>query len=197
MNADAARRARLTARDAAYIGAFVPLLAACAWISVPASVPFTLQTLGVFSAVGVLGGKRGTLAVLVYLLLGAAGLPVFSGFRGGLGVLLGATGGYVAGFLGAALLMWGAEALFGRRRGVLALSMIAGLLLCYALGTLWFVAVYAKTAGPVGFGAALLKCVVPFLLPDALKIALALLLTGRLRRALPRQAAERKGDVTK
>ena len=66
--------------DMAYIAIFAVLIAICSWISVPATVPFTLQTFGVFLAVGVLGGKRGTLAVLVYLLLGIVGLPVFAGF---------------------------------------------------------------------------------------------------------------------
>ena len=67
------------------------------------TVPFTLQTFGVFMAVGVLGGKRGTLAVLVYILLGVVGVPVFAGFSGGIGVLLNTTGGYIVGFLFSAL----------------------------------------------------------------------------------------------
>ena len=103
---------RLKIRDIAYIGASAALIAVCSWISVPSPVPFTLQTFAVFSAVGILGGRRGTIAVLVYLLLGAVGLPVFAGFRGGVGVLLGTTGGYIAGFLLAALLMWAAERLY-------------------------------------------------------------------------------------
>ena len=79
--------------DLAYTALFTVLLAVCAWITVPLTVPFTLQTFGVFAALGVLGGRRGTYAVAAYLLLGLAGLPVFSGFRGGPGVLLGTTGG--------------------------------------------------------------------------------------------------------
>ena len=78
---------------------FAALIAICSWISIPTAVPFTLQTFAVFLALGVLGGKLGTLSVAVYLLLGAVGLPVFAGFQGGLGALLGATGGYLAGFL--------------------------------------------------------------------------------------------------
>ena len=69
--------------DLAYTALFTVLLAVCAWITVPLTVPFTLQTFGVFAALGVLGGRRGTYAVAAYLLLGLAGLPVFSGFRGG------------------------------------------------------------------------------------------------------------------
>ena len=74
---------KLSTKDMAYIGLFACLMAICAWISIPGQIPFTLQTMGVFLAVGLLGGKRGTLAVLVYVLMGAVGLPVFSGFTGG------------------------------------------------------------------------------------------------------------------
>ena len=81
--------------DLVYISMFTVLIAICSWISIPAAVPFTLQTLGVFLAVGILGGKRGTMAVLVYILLGAIGIPVFAGFSGGIGVLTGTTGGFI------------------------------------------------------------------------------------------------------
>ena len=66
--------------DLVYVALFAVLIAICAWISVPTTVPFTLQTFGIFLTVGLLGGKRGSMAVLVYILLGAAGIPVFSGF---------------------------------------------------------------------------------------------------------------------
>ena len=82
-----------------YIAVFAVLIAICSWISIPTTVPFTLQTFAVFLAVGVLGGKRGSLSVLIYILLGAVGIPVFAGFSGGFGILLGQTGGYIVGFL--------------------------------------------------------------------------------------------------
>ena len=99
----------LSVRDMAYIAMFAVIMAVCSWISVPYVAPFTLQTFGVFLAVGVLGGKRGTLAVLVYILLGCVGLPVFAGFTGGIGILLGSTGGYIVGFVFLALVMWAME----------------------------------------------------------------------------------------
>ena len=83
--------------DIVYIAVFAVIMAICSWISIPAAVPFTLQTFGVFVAVGVLGGKRGTLSILVFILLGAIGVPVFAGFSGGIGVLAGTTGGYIIG----------------------------------------------------------------------------------------------------
>lgn len=170
--------------DMAYIAMFAVMIAVCSWISIPATVPFTLQTFGVFLAVGVLGGKRGTLAVLVYLLLGTVGVPVFAGFSGGIGCLLGTTGGYIVGFLFSALVMWLMERLLGKKPWVLALSMVLGLLVCYAFGTVWFMQVYAKTAGAIGMWTALGWCVFPYIIPDAVKIILAMVLSRRLAAAI-------------
>lgn len=176
--------AKLRTVDMAYIALFAVMIAVCSWISIPATVPFTLQTFGVFLAVGVLGGKRGTLAVLVYLLLGAVGIPVFAGFSGGLGALLGSTGGYIIGFLFSALVMWAMERILGNKMWVLAFSMVLGLLVCYAIGTAWFMLVYANTTGPIGLWTALGWCVIPFILPDILKIALALVTCRKLAAAI-------------
>ena len=177
--------AKQRTRDLVYIALFAVLMAVCSWISIPIlQVPYTLQTFAVFLAVGVLGGKRGTLAVLVYILLGAVGVPVFSGFTGGLGILLGTTGGYIIGFLFTALVMWLMEALLGKKIWVLAVSMVLGLIVCYAFGTAWFMVVYARNAGAVGLGTALGWCVIPYIIPDLVKIALALLLSRRLGKIL-------------
>lgn len=171
--------------DMAYIALAAVLMALCSWISLNLGpVPFTLQTFAVFLAIAVLGGKRGTLAVVVYLLMGAVGLPVFANLSGGIGALLGTTGGYILGFFGSALVMWAMEAAFGRKTWVLALSMVLGLLVCYAFGTAWFMLVYARTSGPVGLAAALGWCVIPYLVPDLVKIVLALLLSKRLAKAI-------------
>ena len=175
------KSSRLGTKDIALTALFVAVMAVCSWISIPATVPFTLQTFGVFLSVGLLGGKRGSLAILVYLLLGAVGLPVFSGFTGGIGHLLGPTGGYIIGFIFSALLMWLAERLFGKSVTVLAVSMIAGLIVCYAFGTSWFMSVYTKNTGEIGLMTALGWCVIPYIIPDVAKIVLAVLLTRRLR----------------
>ena len=99
MSTQTAKTNTLKTRDLTLIALFAALIAICAWLTVPMpDVPFTMQTFGVFAALLLLGGKRGTLSILLYLLLGAAGLPVFSGFRGGIGSLLGTTGGYLVGF---------------------------------------------------------------------------------------------------
>lgn len=169
-------------RDITYIAMFTALMAICSWISIPFAVPFTLQTLGVFCTLGLLGGKRGTAAIGVYILLGAFGMPVFSGFKGGFGVLLGQTGGYIIGFLCSALIYWLITGKYGSRLSVMAAAMTAGLLICYAFGTAWFMVVYTKNTGAVGLGAVLGWCVLPFMVPDAVKLATALLLTNRLKK---------------
>lgn len=171
---------RNSTQDIVYIGLFAVLMAICSWIFIPTAVPFTMQTFGVFLAVGVLGGKRGFLAVLVYLLLGLSGIPVFSGFTAGVGILLGNTGGYLAGFLFSALAMWGIEKLAGRRTWALALSMTVGLIVCYAFGTVWFMVFYAHSTGAIGLGTVLAWCVLPFVIPDMIKLVLALSFSKRL-----------------
>ena len=153
---------------------FAALMAVCAWIGLPlGDTVFTLQTLAVFLALGLLGGKWGTVSILCYLLLGAVGAPVFSGFRGGVGALLGPTGGYLWGFLSTGLCCWAVEKI-----GKLP-AMILGLLSCYACGTWWYM---TYTGGGLEF--VMLQTVVPYLIPDALKLALAFRLTEKLKRRM-------------
>lgn len=175
-------KTNLKITDITYIGLFAALMAICSWISIPTTVPFTLQTLGVFLAIGLLGGKRGTLSVLVYILLGAVGLPVFSGFTGGLGKLLGSTGGYIIGFLFSALVIWCITHFFGTGIRVMSAAMLLGLAVCYAFGTIWFMYVYTNANGAIGLGAVLSWCVTPFIIPDIIKIILALGITRSLKK---------------
>lgn len=171
----------MKAKNMALCGLFTAVLTICAWISVPmGDSVITLQTFGIFLTLGLLGGKRGSLAVLVYLLLGAVGVPVFSAFRGGLGALLGTTGGYIFGFMLTSLIYW---VITARKDTPLTrlIAMILGLAACYACGSYWYMTRYLST-GSVTFALVLLKCVVPYLIPDAAKLALAWLLTGRLKR---------------
>lgn len=168
------------ARNLAYIGLFVALMAICSWISIPTTVPFTLQTFAVFVAVGLLGGKRGTIAVIVYVLLGALGLPVFANFEGGLGAVLGTTGGYLIGFIFAALEMWLVTKVWGRGVVPLSVSMLLGMVIYYVFGTAWFMVVYMQTTGPVGLVTVLGWCVIPFIIPDVIKAAVAVIVCRRL-----------------
>ena len=141
---------------------FVSLMAVCAWIGLPLPpVRFTLQTLAVMTALGLLGAKWGTVSVTVYLLLGLAGLPVFSGLRGGIGAFLDPTGGFLVGMLLGSLCYWAVEKC-GKLPALLGLSTV-----CYGCGLLWSLMYFPdiKTA--------FLTCVAPYLLPEAVKLVLA------------------------
>ena len=178
---------RLRTLDMAYIALFAVLMAVCAWITVPLPKPlvqFTLQTFAMFMALTTLGGRRGLYAMVVYLLLGAVGVPVFSGFRGGLGVLLDTTGGYIIGFAAAALVYWLLTAKLGDSLPVKIAACVLGLAVCYAFGTVWFLVLYARTTGPIGVTTALSWCVLPYIVPDLLKLALAVVLSGRIKKFL-------------
>lgn len=171
---------KLSVREIAYIAIGIALIAVCSWISVPMTIPFTMQTFAVCLVTALLGLKGGLWAVAGYILLGAVGIPVFSGFRGGPGALLGTTGGYIVGFLFTALTVGMAVQRKGRKLPVLVLSMAAGILLCYTFGTAWFMLVYSRGTGPISLGTALGWCVLPYLIPDGVKVVLAALLTRRL-----------------
>lgn len=170
--------------DMCYIALGAVLIAACAWITVPFTVPFTMQTFGVAAVLMLLGGKRGSISVLLYILLGTIGAPVFSGFAGGVGVLLGKTGGYIIGFVFMALAFWLITHFFGEKVWVMLAAAAAGLLICYAFGTAWFMYVYAGSGESIGLYTALSWCVIPFIIPDIAKLALAALISTRLKKLI-------------
>lgn len=169
-------------RDIVFIALFAVLIAVCAWISIPSIVPFTMQTFAVYLTLNFLGGKRGTVSVCVYLLLGLIGVPVFSNFNAGPGALFGATGGYMIGWIFSGLVMLLLEKMFGNKIWVQAVSMVVGLVVCYIMGTAWFMFVYAHNTGPVGLWTVLGWCVFPFIIPDMVKLGLALWLSQRLKK---------------
>lgn len=175
-------KSKITTKELVFTALMAVIIAVCSWISIPTTVPFTLQTFGVFMAVGLLGGKKGTISVLVYILLGAVGVPVFAGFSGGIGVLFGTTGGYIVGFLLSGLVYWAITAAFGEKLPVMIIAMALGLIVCYAFGTAWFMIVYAKNVEAIGLMTALGWCVFPFIIPDCIKIALAIVLTKQLKK---------------
>ena len=177
----ARRTADFRTVDLAYIALFAVLMAVCAWITILTTIPFTLQTFALFAALTTLGGRRGTYTVLVYLLMGAIGLPVFSGGRGGTGVLLGTTGGYIVGFLFAAITYWLVTTVLGGSLPAVVMACLLAALVCYAFGTAWFLVAYTRTSGPVGVAAALGWCVLHFIPADLAKLGLAVLLSQRIR----------------
>lgn len=171
---------------------FVALMAAFLCIFSPISiplplVPITLQTFGVFLVSALLGWKRGTVAVLIYLLLGLIGLPVFSGWTGGFSSFATPSSGYIIGFVFTALLTGFLIDRFPNRLWMYPVAMIAGLAVCYLFGTIWFL-VYMNVwmSTPYSFWEAVLICVLPFLVGDAVKIAAATALSYPLRKQLVR-----------
>ena len=168
---------KMKTKDVALVGLFAALTVICAWISIPLGpVPVTLQTFAVFLAAALLGSKRGTMAIGVYLLLGVVGLPVFSGFK----TLNPLTFGYVLGFLPLGLLTAAADKLFKGKKLALLLGMALGLAVCYLIGTVWFWYVMHFRGTEYGFGKILSLCVIPFVVPDLIKLGLAYFLAQKL-----------------
>ena len=168
--------------DIVFIALFAVLIVVCSWISIPSVVPFTMQTFAVYLTLNYLGAKRGTVSIFIYLCLGLIGAPVFSNFNSGIGALFGVTGGYMLGWLLSGLVMGLLEKLIGTKIWAQAISMLAGLIVCYIVGTAWFMVVYARNTGPIGIWSALLWCVIPFIIPDLLKLGLALWISLRLKK---------------
>ncbi len=169
---------------------FAIVIAITGMLSIPATVPFTMQTMGVFLTLLVLGGFRGTFSIIIYILLGSLGLPVFAGFSSGVGVLAGPTGGYIVGFilmgLVYQLVMSGTRDEQRKKQLLLRkfIAMLLGLFVCYLFGTLWFAKVYTGAFTFKGFYSALGVCVVPFIIPDLLKMWLAFAMSSRIKKLL-------------
>ena len=165
-------RKRTATRDLALISVFGALICACSFISIPfLTVPLTMQLFGVYFALFALGGRSGTAAVVLYVAIGAIGLPVFSGFSGGIGRLFDATGGFIVGFVFLALAYWALSALMpSGRKYRIAAAAIATVVL-YFTGTIWYAIAYL--GGADCFFKALIYTVLPFIPIDALKILLA------------------------
>jgi len=156
-------------------------------VAVPVgAVPVSLSLFAVYLAAALSGPMRGAAAVAIYIVLGAVGLPVFSGFSGGIGHILGATGGFIIGYIPCAVV----TALFVREKNCAAwrypVGMTLGTLCCYIFGTVWF----SLTTGNTVIHA-LTVCVLPFVLFDAAKITAASLLCPRLRTALAKLSSKR------
>lgn len=141
-------------------------------------VPITLTQIAIFLALYVLGWKRGTLSCLIFLLLGSFGLPVFSSFSGGLGKLLGPTGGYLIGYIPMCII-GGLFIDHFRNPVVQGLGLVLATAVCYAFGTAWYC-----IQGSVGLAAALVVCVYPFIPFDLAKIVISVLIGSLLRRRL-------------
>lgn len=157
---------------------FTAIICVAAPVSVPLPglVPISLASFAVYLAAGILGGKRAALATAVYVLLGGVGVPVFSGYRGGFGVLFGVTGGYIFGFILLALIAGLFAEIPSKKHWTVPVGMVLGTVALYIFGTVWFM-IYTKSS----LMTALMGCVVPFLAFDAVKIVLATVISVPLK----------------
>ncbi|MBQ4276278.1 MAG: biotin transporter BioY [Lachnospiraceae bacterium] len=176
---------KLKVLDMAYIAIGAVLIAICSWINIPTQVPFTLQTFAVFFVLMLLGGERGTISILIYILLGAVGVPVFAGFSAGIGILFGNTGGYILGFIFIGLIYILFTRVFKMKNIFFkVLALVIGLAICYAFGSIWYMHIYIRDSGEVGLFAVLGWCVFPFIIPDLIKMALAVIIAKRIQPVL-------------
>ena len=167
-------------KDITLISLMAALMCMLAPISLPlGSIPISLSTFAVYIAAGILGNKRGTMAVLTYILLGAIGLPVFSGFSGGVQKLFGITGGYIIGYLPCVYISGHFIKKAEEKKWVYLIGLSLGTLACYTLGTLWFMLQASVT--PL---IALSTCVFPFIPGDIIKIIAATTIIYPMRKVL-------------
>ena len=169
-------------KDIVLIALFSAIIVVCSFITIPAVVPFTLQTFAVFLCLNVLGARKGVISIFIYIFLGVIGLPVFSGFNGGIGALLNVTGGYIVGFIFSALIFWVITSAFNKktREIIKIIASFSGLIGCYIFGTLWYVLSYIKNGDTISFISALTICVLPFIIPDILKIILSVAISEKI-----------------
>lgn len=171
-------KSKLSVRDMCYCAVFTALLAVCAQIRLPVYVvSITLQTFAIFLALLVLGGFRGSICVGLYLLLGAVGLPVFSGFRSGIAAFSMESGGFLIGFMLTSLIYWAVTAEFKPDNWGKILALAIAMVPCYALGIHGMFRFFSRTVTWRDYFLAL----VIFLAPDAIKCALAWVISRRLR----------------
>lgn len=171
---------KFSVRDLSYISLFATLIAVAGYIAIPlpfSTVPVTAQSLAVMLAGGLLPPVHSATSVLVFLLMGAIGIPVFAGGTAGLGIIAGKTGGYLIGFLAGAVLI---SALKGKKPGfirLLAVNTAGGILLVYIFGVLWL-----NYVTGIGIAKSAVFGALPFLPGDAVKVAVAALVTLKLNK---------------
>ena len=174
---------KIKAFDIVITALMAALIAVCSFIAIPVgAVPVTLQTFAVFACAGILGKNRGTISILVYILLGIVGMPVFSGFQSGLSVITGPTGGYIIGFLPAVFVAGLIMQKTDRKIPFTVAAFLVGLLICYICGMLWYV--YVFSSGEADFASAFAVCILPYIIPDVIKLILAAVVSQAVRKRI-------------
>jgi len=171
---------RVSIRNMIFTALFAAVICAVAPFSIfIGPVPITFSTLVIYFAAGVLGWKYGVLSITLYILLGAIGLPVFTGFEGGFHKIIGVTGGYIIGYIPCVFATGMITGVFRKKLWAYVFGMVIGTILLYTCGTAWFI---FQTGNSLA--ASLTLCVIPFLPGDTIKIILARVVTPQLQRAL-------------
>lgn len=161
---------KLTTKEMVLTAMFAAIFCILGPISVPIGpIPVSLTNFVIYISVYMLTARNATISYLLYLLIGAAGLPVFSGYAGGIGKLVGVTGGYLAGFIFTTIISGIVVNKFYKNKLISILGMIAGLIVTYAFGTAW----YAFLNGDKSVYEILKLCVIPFILVDLIKVIIA------------------------
>lgn len=169
-------------RSMVFMAIFAAIICVAAPFAVPlpgGMVPISLGTFAIYLTGALLGGKRGTVSVAVYIMLGAVGLPVFTNFMGGFAKILGPTGGYIIGYIPLVLITGIFADMPSKKHWTMPVGMVLGTAVMYAFGTVWFMIMNGTP-----LGAALLNCVVPFLIDDSLKIVFATIIAVPLKSRL-------------
>lgn len=200
MSEEAVHKSKTTAKaaknrtfiyDMVLISISAALITVCSWISISIGpMPFTLQTMAIIAVLLATGGRRGTISILVYLALGSVGVPVFAGFKSGIMTFAGPTGGFLIGFVFAALIYWLLESLIFKKLMTNtvriwifgAVNAVIFEVVMYVIGVIWFMTVYAAQTGPVGLATVMSWCVLPFIIPDIVKLIIGTAAGERARK---------------
>lgn len=170
----------MKAQKIALTGILAAVICILSPFSVPVgAIPVSLATFAIYIAASTVKTKSSVSAVIIYILLGAAGLPVFSSFQGGLHIITGVTGGYIIGYIPCALIIGLLINKYENKKFIYALSFVLGTVACYAVGTAWYM-IQTNSS----FTAAVSVCVLPFIIGDVIKISAATALGYVLRKRI-------------
>lgn len=175
-------KSKQTVRSMIFTALFATLMCIGAWIHFPSPVPASMQTFVVFCALGLTGSKKTFIMLVLYIMMGSVGLPVFSGFTGGIGALTGPTAGFIWGFLLGVPVFYIFEKRYTDKRIII--GYILYILLHYIPGALWYCRFTSPSLSLSALVASALVTVAPFIIPDAVKLMLALITVKRLKKVL-------------
>lgn len=167
----------------------VVIIIVCTWVNIPTLIPFTMQSFAIFLTLLLLGGYKGSIAICVYIILGVIGVPVFANFKSGISALFGLTGGYIIGFIFQGVVYIIIDKIsgvlgLGEKLYIKIIGLIIGQCTCYLMGSLWFVNIYNlnNIDNNIGILGAMTMCVLPYIIPDILKMSLAISIYKRIKK---------------